>query len=48
MAKRQIDYSSFLHVKEADTQNFAIKASADIQELLYDLKKNRKEKQYLN
>jgi hypothetical protein len=44
MAKRQIDYSSFFHVKEDESKILEEKAVEDLQELLYELKQKQKRK----
>jgi len=48
MAKRQIDYSSFFHVKEEESKKLEEKAVENLQELLMSLNRNKKEKQYKN
>jgi len=44
MAKRQIDYSSFFHVKEEESKKLEEKAVENLQELLYELKQKQKRK----
>jgi len=44
MAKRQIDYSSFLHIKEDEVKKLEEKTVENLQELIFELKQKQKRK----